>query len=105
VNLFMPVSTRADVTAALTRFHDAGLTPVLSTNGAIPDADVQVVRVPADQRTQGEPNAILDVWVTEKGEARLGKAHEDFARGQMTGDPQASRTASQPEAIRTGSGT
>lgn len=67
----MPLATRADLDTALQRFHDAGLTPMLSTNGSIPDADVQVVRVPADQRKAGEPNVILDVWVTDKGEARL----------------------------------
>lgn len=68
----MPESTRADVLAALQRFYDVGLTPVLSTNGGIPGADVQVVRVPADQASgPADRLRVLDVWVTDKGEQRL----------------------------------
>jgi len=67
----MPTLTRADLDAALAQFHAVGLVPVLSTNGGIPEADVQVVRVPANQRVKGEANVILDVWITEKGQARL----------------------------------
>jgi len=67
----MPTLTAADREALLAPFHDAGLTPVLATNGSIPDADVQVVRVPANLRVQGEANVILDAWITEKGQRRL----------------------------------
>jgi hypothetical protein len=67
----MPTLTRADLDETLAQFHAAGLVPVLSTNGGIPQTDVQVVRVPANQRVKGEPNVILDVWITEKGQARL----------------------------------
>ena len=44
----MPTLTRADLDAALAQFHAVGLVPVLSTNGGILEADVQVVRVLED---------------------------------------------------------
>lgn len=59
---------RADLHAALDRFYAAGLTPVLSLNGSIPEADVEVTRYP---RVQGQASSILDVQVTERGQARL----------------------------------
>lgn len=59
---------RADLHAALDRFYAAGLTPVLSLNGSIPDADIEVTRTPL---AQGQARAILDVQVTERGQARL----------------------------------
>jgi len=66
----MPTLTVADLDNALAPFYRRDLVPVVSTNGSIPEADVQVVRVPADQRTKGEANVILDVWITAKGQAR-----------------------------------
>jgi hypothetical protein len=62
---------RADLDAALNRFHAAGLTPVLSTNGGIPDADIEVTRGPLEQ---GHPRPVLAVTVTASGLARLATA-------------------------------
>jgi len=69
----MPTVTRPPRTAAhaerdrlIAQFKDAGLVPVLSTNGGIPDADIQIVKGP-------KPGEVLEVWVTARGEARLGK--------------------------------
>lgn len=60
--------TKADRDAALALFYAAGLVPVLSTNGRIPDADVEVALAP---RVAGAPVALLSVTVTEAGQARL----------------------------------
>ena len=48
------------------RFSQAGLLPVVSTNGAIPGADIQIVK--GEQR--GE---VLAAWLTDKGAERLPK--------------------------------
>ena len=55
---------RADLDGLLAEFAAVGLTPVLSTNGGVPDADIHIAKV------TGEP-LILDVWITAKGHARL----------------------------------
>lgn len=50
--------------ALLQRFHDAGLTATVSTNGSNPEADIQIVK--------GEqPGDVPNVWLTDKGRARL----------------------------------
>lgn len=60
---------RADLHRALDRFYDAGLVPILSLNGGIPSADIEVTRGP---RVQGEASgAILEVRITSAGQARL----------------------------------
>jgi len=48
------------------QFHDAGLQAVVSTNGSIPDADIQVAFVTAPEGGQA-----LSAWLTAKGQARL----------------------------------
>jgi hypothetical protein len=50
--------------AAIKRFADAGLVPVLSTNGGNPEADIQIVKGP-------KAGEVLEAWITAKGEARL----------------------------------
>ena len=55
---------RVDLDAFLARFAEAGLQPVISTNGGIPEADIHVAKVTGDPR-------ILDVWLTASGLARL----------------------------------
>lgn len=53
--------------AFLQQFAALGLTPVVSTNGAIPDADIHIVK--------GEtPGEVLACWITGKGAARLARA-------------------------------
>jgi hypothetical protein len=64
----MKMPDRGDLDAALARFHAKGLTPVLSTNGSIPDADIDVTRGP---RVRGEAVPILDVQITPAGLAKL----------------------------------
>ena len=59
---------RADLDAAIARFHAVGLTPVLSTNGGIPDADIEVTR---GKRRPNNTAPIVDVTVTAAGLARL----------------------------------
>lgn len=59
---------RADLDAALARFHAVGLTPVLSTNRGTRETDILVRRGP---RVQGQDSAILDVQITANGQARL----------------------------------
>ncbi|HMF58847.1 MAG TPA: hypothetical protein VK595_00665 [Vicinamibacterales bacterium] len=54
----------AELTALLARFAEAGLQPVLSTNGGIPEADIQVAK-------ETGHSLILGVWLTAKGQARL----------------------------------
>jgi len=55
---------RVELNAFLAEFAARGLTPVLSTNGGVPEADIHLAKV------TGEPE-ILDVWITAKGHARL----------------------------------
>lgn len=64
--------------AFLQQFHAAGLVPRLSTNGGIPDADIQIVKalLPAKDGTggDGQYGEVLDCWVTVQGQARLEQA-------------------------------
>ena len=55
--------------ALIQQFADAGLVPAISTNGGIPDADIQVVKGP-------QPGDVSEAWVTALGQRRL-----DAARG------------------------
>lgn len=48
----------------LADFAAAGLSPVLSTNGSIPEADIQIVKGPQ----HGE---VIEAWLTSKGKQRL----------------------------------
>lgn len=50
--------------ALLRAFADAGLTPLISTNGGVPSADVQVGKMPA----RGD---LFGAWLTERGRSRL----------------------------------
>jgi hypothetical protein len=53
--------------AYLQQFAALGLTPILSTNGSNPEADIQVVK--------GEkPGDVPECWITAKGQARLERA-------------------------------
>lgn len=62
-------AAHADRDALIAQFAAAGLTPSLSTNGSIPDADIQVGRRPlADSGVHGELDG---AWITAKGQARL----------------------------------
>lgn len=63
-----PVRTEAHAKrdTYLQQFADLGLTPVVSANGSIPDADIQIVK-------GAQPGEVLDCWVTDKGRARLGQ--------------------------------
>ena len=54
-------ATRDDL---LRQFRDVGLVPVVSTNGSIPDADVQVVK-------GTKPGEVVDCWLTLRGQDRL----------------------------------
>lgn len=49
--------------ALLQRFHDAGLTAIVSTNGSYPDADIQIAKGPI--------HGDIIVWLTRRGERRL----------------------------------
>lgn len=51
--------------ALITRFVDAGLVPILSTNASTPEADIQIVKGP-------QPGEVLEAWLTQRGETRLG---------------------------------
>lgn len=51
----------------LADFAAAGLAPVLSTNGSITDADIQIVKGP-------QPGEVLEAWLTPKGTQRLNEA-------------------------------
>ena len=48
----------------IAQFRDAGLVPVVSTNGGIPDADIQVVK-------GTKPGEAIECWLTERGKLRL----------------------------------
>ena len=58
------------IAAAIERFHALGIVPVVSTNGGIPHADIQIAKIPADEAKAGDVT-FIDAWVTERGEARL----------------------------------
>jgi hypothetical protein len=57
-------AAHADRDALIRQFADAGLTAVVSTNGGIPDADIQVVK-------GAQPGDVPECWLTERGRARL----------------------------------
>ena len=57
-------AAHATLQALLAQFRDAGLVPVVSTNGGIPEADIQVVK-------GAKPGEVLDVWSTDRGRARF----------------------------------
>lgn len=66
MNLTRPVRTDAHRQRDfyLQQFADLGLVPIVSTNGGIPDADIQIVK--------GEqPGEVVDCWVTERGKWRF----------------------------------
>lgn len=48
----------------LASFRDLGLVPVISVNGSIPDADIQVVK-------GAKPGEVVDCWLTRRGADRL----------------------------------
>lgn len=48
-------------------FADAGLVPILATNEGTPDADIQIAK-------GSKPGAVLECWLTSRGEARLAAA-------------------------------
>ena len=50
--------------ALIQQFAAAGLVPSISTNGGIPDADIQQVKGP-------QPGDVIEAWITARGEARL----------------------------------
>ena len=59
----------------LALFHSAGLVPVVSTNGGIPDADIQLAKVPGNEaHSKAELEGAIECWVTERGQARLEEA-------------------------------
>ena len=75
--------TRPDRTAAhatrdalLAQFRDVGLVPVISTNGGIPDADIQVVK-------GTKPGEVVDCWLTERGKSRLSMGQRTMAGMSM----------------------
>ena len=51
------------------QFADVGLQPVISTNGSIPDADIQQAK--AILRDGGKHGEVVECWLTERGQARL----------------------------------
>ena len=48
----------------IAQFKDAGLVPVISTNGGIPEADIQVVK-------GAKPGEVIEAWMTNNGLDRL----------------------------------
>ena len=75
MDLTRPPRTAAHVERdrLIAQFKDAGLVPVLSTNGGIPDADIQIVKGP-------KPGEVLEVWVTARGDDRLVEARAQSMR-------------------------
>jgi len=61
-----PPRTAAHVTlqTLIAQFKDAGLVPVISTNGGVPDADIQIVKGP-------QPGDVTECWITAHGNIRL----------------------------------
>lgn len=58
--------------AYLQQFADLGLVPILSTNGSHPNADIQFVKVPADEaHSHADLFGGVECWITERGAARL----------------------------------
>ncbi len=53
--------------AIIQQFADAGLVPVISTNGSNPEADIQQAKGP-------QPGEVVDAWITARGERRLDAA-------------------------------
>lgn len=62
---------RAELDTLIGRFAAAGLQPVVSTNGSIPNADIQVAQVPAKEAGGPDRWKIEDVWITAHGRTRL----------------------------------
>lgn len=59
----------------LQQFADLGLQPILSVNGSNPEADIQLVKVPADEaHSKDELHGLSECWITDKGQARLREA-------------------------------
>jgi hypothetical protein len=71
-----PPRTAAHATrdALLVQFRDAGLVPVVSTNGSVPDADVQVVK-------GTKPGEVTECWLTTRGQGRLYYARNAYGVG------------------------
>ncbi len=61
---------RRDELAA--QFTALGLTPVISTNGGIPHADIQVVKTLLSEG--GKHGEVTDCWLTDLGTRRLYQA-------------------------------
>lgn len=66
-----PARTAAhgDRDALLQQFHDAGLQPILSTNGGIPEADIELTT--AALKDGGGYGELVEARLTERGAARL----------------------------------
>ena len=65
--------------ALIQQFADAGLTPIVSTNGSTPEADIQVTKALLDEG--GKHGEVLEARMTERGRLRLIKAmHEEYSR-------------------------
>jgi hypothetical protein len=62
-------AAHADRDALIRQFADAGLTAVVSTNGGIPDADIQVGKVLLSDG--GKHGEVIGAWLTNAGQARL----------------------------------
>ncbi len=60
-----PAHSRRDV--LLAQFHAAGIIPIVSTNGGIPEADIQVVK-------GAKPGEVVECWVTAHGTRRIAAA-------------------------------
>lgn len=56
----------------LQRFSDAGLVPVLSTNGSTPDADIQIVKTLLGDG--GQHGEVIAAYLTNRGQSRLDAA-------------------------------
>jgi len=56
----------------LQMFHAAGLVPIVSTNGGIPDADIQVTKTLLDEG--GKHGDVLEARLTDRGQRRLAEA-------------------------------
>lgn len=54
----------AQLAELLSQFRDAGVTPIVSTNGGELGADIQIAKGPA-------AGDVADVWITDAGWARL----------------------------------
>ena len=54
----------AQLQTLVKQFADAGLTPVVSTNGSIPGADIQVAKGP-------KPGEVVEARLTTKGSRRI----------------------------------